>query len=154
MKLAEALAQRADAQRRIQDLQGRLVGNVLVQEGESPAEELQLLLAELDRSLNRLQTLIGQINRTNLQTELPDGTTLTEALARRDVLKLRFGVLKSAADAASLSMDRFRYSRSEIKSMPAIRVADLRQQADQRAQELRELDVAIQQMNWQVDLAE
>jgi hypothetical protein len=96
MKLAEALAERADALRRIHDLRDRLTTNVLVQEGESPAEDPRALMAELDRVFGHLETLIARINRTNLQTTLADGTTLTDALARRDVLKQRFGILKSA----------------------------------------------------------
>lgn len=154
MRLAEALAQRADIQRRIQDLQSRLNGNVLVQEGESPAEDPQALLAELDRSFDQLQTLITRVNRSNLQTTLPDGTTLTDALAQRDVLKLRFGTLKNAAHAASVPVGGFRYSRTEIKTVPTVSVADLQRQADQQAQLLRELDVAIQEVNWTTDLAE
>jgi hypothetical protein len=154
MKLAEALAERADAQRRIHDLRERLTANVVVQEGESPAEDPQVLLAELDRVFARLQTLIEQINRTNLHTELQNGASLTEALAQRDVLKLRFGALKNAADAASLRADRFRFTRSEIKSLATVSVPDLRDQADQRARELRELDLAIQEVNWTTDLAD
>jgi hypothetical protein len=36
--------------------------------------------------------------------------------------------------------------------LSALRVADLRAQADRVARELRELDVRIQQSNWEVDL--
>lgn len=38
MKLAEALQERADLNRRIQQLQGRLNSNAVVQEGERPPE--------------------------------------------------------------------------------------------------------------------
>ena len=48
MKLAEALQERADLNRRIQQLQQRLTNNALVQEGETPAEDPAELLAELD----------------------------------------------------------------------------------------------------------
>lgn len=39
MKLAEALQERADLNRTIQQLKERLDNNVLVQEGEQPAEQ-------------------------------------------------------------------------------------------------------------------
>ncbi len=39
MKLAEALQERADINRNIQQLKSRLQNNVLVQEGEKTAEE-------------------------------------------------------------------------------------------------------------------
>ena len=48
MKLAEALQERADLNRRIQQLQQRLSSNAVVQEGEQPAEAPSELLAELD----------------------------------------------------------------------------------------------------------
>ncbi|MEV0272288.1 hypothetical protein AB0H43_26225 [Hamadaea sp. NPDC050747] len=43
---------------------------------------------------------MGRINRTNAATAVGEGT-LTEALARRDVLRLRHAVLTAAADAAA-----------------------------------------------------
>ena len=49
MKLAEALQERADLNRRIQQLQQRLNNNAIVQEGEAPVEEPQALLTELER---------------------------------------------------------------------------------------------------------
>ena len=46
MKLAEALSERADIQKRIQQLRSRLRRNALVQEGEKPAEDPHALLEE------------------------------------------------------------------------------------------------------------
>ena len=43
MKLAEALQERADLNRAIQQLENRLSNNALVQEGERPAEDPQEL---------------------------------------------------------------------------------------------------------------
>ena len=45
MKLAEALNERADIQRRIAQLESRLIDNAKVQEGEEPAERPEDLLA-------------------------------------------------------------------------------------------------------------
>ena len=61
----------------------------------------------------QLARLTARINRTNLSATLADGTTLTDALARRDVLALRFRTLESIATAAAAKQSR--YSRSEIK---------------------------------------
>lgn len=150
MKLAEALVRRADIQKRVEQLRERLKLSVLVQEGEQPPEDPRELLAELDRLLDELSGLIAQINRTNLAAALPDGTTLTEALAQRDVLKLRQSVLKSTADATVNPLGR--YSRSEIKSVAAIDVAALRQRVDEVARQYRQLDTAIQALNWAIEL--
>lgn len=51
MKLAEALQERADLNRNIEQLRSRLRNNVLVQEGEQPAEDPIKLKMELDNSI-------------------------------------------------------------------------------------------------------
>jgi hypothetical protein len=47
-----------------------------------------------------------------------------------------------------------RQLRSELKMLTALPVAELRSQADDLARQLREVDVRIQQANWQFDLLE
>ncbi|MFJ6195075.1 DIP1984 family protein [Micromonospora sp. NPDC092111] len=152
MKLAEALALRADAARRAEQLRARIVASARFQEGETPAEDAAALLAEVGEVLGELETLIRRINRTNAATGV-DGGTLTDALARRDVLRLRHSVVTSAADAAVGEGQRgFRQLRSELKMIPALPVAQLRSQADDLARQLREVDTLIQRTNWEVDL--
>ena len=46
MKLAEALMERADLQRRLVQIRERIKQNALYQEGETPAESVTELLAE------------------------------------------------------------------------------------------------------------
>lgn len=152
MKLAEALAVRADVQRRLEAMRGRLSGSALVQEGESPVEDPRELLTETERLLVQLEGYVERINRTNLAATLGDGTTLTAALARRDVLGLRYGLLKSLVGAASERMPR--YGRAEIRVLPTVEVAPLRRRMDDVAKERRELDTAIQAANWTTDLME
>ena len=86
MKLGEALAQRAELQTRLVLVRDRLRVSALVQEGDEPPEDPAPLLAELDSIADELERLIGAINATNATTLLSSGSTLTEALARRDVL--------------------------------------------------------------------
>jgi len=73
MKLAEALQERADLNRNIEQLKNRLSSNALVQEGEQPVECPENLKQELDASISRLSYLIARINRTNCQTVCPKG---------------------------------------------------------------------------------
>ncbi len=82
MKLAEALQERADLNRKIEQLKARLNNNVLVQDGEKPVEEPELLKQELDAAIARLSYLITQINLTNCATKV-DGQTLTELIAQK-----------------------------------------------------------------------
>lgn len=155
MKLAEALTARADLQRRIEQLRARIVANARYQEGEEPAEDAAALIVEADTALAQLRDLIGRINATNARLDLGADGTMTDALAARDVLRLRHSVLTDAAAAASGSNDQFlRQMRSELRQVSALPVAQLRAQADAVAQELRELDNRIQQANSSNDLEE
>jgi hypothetical protein len=154
VKLAEALSLRANAHRRIEQLRTRIASNARYQEGEEPSEDAAALLIEADETLREFEALIGRINRTNAATTMEVDGTLTDALARRDVLRLRHHVLTTAADAAAGANQPgyARQLRSELKMFSALPVADLRARADQVARDLRELDVRIQRTNWEVDL--
>ncbi|UCM90124.1 DIP1984 family protein [Streptomyces marincola] len=156
MKLAEALVLRADAARRVEQLRARVVGSARHQEGEAPAEDAAALLAEADLALDELESLIRRINRTNAATTIDRGTTLTDALARRDVLRLRHALVTSAADAASGRDQRggMRQLRSELAMLSALPVPALRARADELAREIRQTDIAIQRTNWEADLLE
>jgi hypothetical protein len=153
MKLAEGLALRADAARRVEQLRARIVASARYQEGEEPPEDAAALLAEAGVALDDLEGLIRRVNRTNAAAQIGAGETITDALARRDVLRLRHAVVTAAADAATgRSQGGIRQLRSELKMLAALPVAQLRAQADEIARELRELDIRIQRSNWEVDL--
>jgi hypothetical protein len=154
MKLAEALALRAEAVRRIEQLRSRIVDNARYQEGEEPAEDAAALLAQTGQACADLESLIRRINRTNASAHMGPGT-ITDAIARRDVLKVRHGIITAAADAAA-GRERgwSRQLRSELTFISALPVNDLRTQADDVARQIRELDTDIQRTNWEVDLLE
>ena len=149
MKLAEALILRADIQKRIEQLKSRLAYNAKVQEGERPGEEPNALLAELDALSGELEQLIVRINITNC-TAKTDGKSLTELIAKRDVLMLKAGALRAFAQVAAQKIDA--YSRSEIKILSTVDVAALQKQVDELARQIRQLDTTLQGANWQTDL--
>ena len=149
MKLAEALNQRADLQKRIAQLRERLANNVKVQEGDQPAEKPEDLFKELEGSLNQLKELIVKINRTNQET-VWEGMTLTEMIAGKDVLSMHLGALRATLEAANVRSDR--YSRNEIKFVRTIDVNNLQKKVDDLSKDLRELDSKLQQANWMTDL--
>jgi len=152
MKLAEALALRAEATRRIDQLRARIVDNARYQEGEQPTEDAASLLTQTGHACAELESLIRRINRTNASAPLGTGT-ITDAIARRDILKLRHSVITSAADAAAGRERGWnRQLRSELTFISALPVADLRAQADDVARHIREVDTEIQRTNWEVDL--
>ena len=149
MKLAEALQERADLNRRIEQLRYRLSNNVLVQEGEKPLEDPAALLEELESSFTRLEWLIARINLTNCAVKV-EGRSLTELIARRDVLSLRADAYRRLVEEAS--QNTHRATRTEIKILSAVDVPALQRQADDASRELRLLDNTLQATNWTADL--
>ena len=151
MKLAEALMERADLQKRIAQMSGRLRNNARVQEGEAPAEDPQALLQELNTLTERMERLVAQINQTNSVVRV-EGESLTRLLSRRDAWRQQTGILREFLDAASALADRA--SRSEIKIASTVNVRELQKELDEKSKALRGLDAKIQAANWLFDLAE
>jgi len=157
--VGEALNRRSDLQKRITQLQERVSKCVLAQEGEEPPERPEALLAELAGLCDELEGLIAMINHTNAAARLAGGETVTEALARRDVIALRQNALRAAIKAAtgggfSGGLGLARYSRSEIRTVRQVKVGELQGQLDALAGQRRELDNRLQEHNWQATLME
>ncbi len=150
MKLAEALILRSDLQKRIEQLKNRLRNNVMVQEGDQPSEEPEVLLKEFDDYLLELTDIIKRINKTNNVTKFNEEWTLSDALAERDKLWEKRLILSHVAEAASVKQDR--YSRTEIKYISVVNIKELQKQIDKLSKEYRELDTKIQGLNWTIDL--
>ena len=149
MKLATALSERADLQKKISELSVRLKNNAKVQDGEQPSEKPEELMTELDGALNRLEDLIRRINRTNNETRRGE-ETITDLIARRDCLKQRIRILRDFLDSASEKVSR--YSKSEILVHSTVAVADIQKQVDAFSKKLRETDELIQELNWLTEL--
>jgi hypothetical protein len=150
MKLAEALILRADCQKRITQLNARLLTNAKVQEGDPPAETPQELIAELGRVSAKLLDLIKRINKTNSVTAFEDRGTISDALAERDVLALQRAAYAELAQSASITQGRF--TRSEVKYVSTVNVGEIQKRVDELAKNYRDLDAQIQALNWQTDL--
>ena len=151
MKLAEALQERADLNRKVQSLRDRLTSNCLVQEGETPAEDPAELLVELEESTDRLIDLMAAINRTNCATPL-DGRTVTDVIAEKDGLNLKLAVLRQVIYEASQTVRRATHTEIVVRS--AVNVAALQKQADGLAKRIRLLDNSLQACNWTTELLE
>ena len=149
MKLAAALLQRADLQRRISDLGNRLNNNAKVQDGSKPFEDPAALIEELDRDFAELEDLVARINHTN-NASMIDGVSLTDLLAKRDCLKQKIAILRTFLDNASAPVSR--YSLKEIMVFSTVDVKELQKSVDALSKELREVDEKIQGANWTIDL--
>ena len=149
MKLATALSERADLQKRIADLANRLKMNAKVQDGEVPSEDPEVLLKELDKDFIRLEELIARINHTNNVTK-KGNVTLTDLIAKRDCLAERIKIMRAFLDSASEKVTR--YSKTEIKIKSTVSVAELQKEVDKLSKDLRETDETIQEINWTTEL--
>ena len=149
MKLAEALQERADLNKKIEQLRSRITSNALMQEGVLPVEDPEQLLKELDECLNQLEKLIIVINKTNMAV-VSDGELLSDLLAKRDVLKLRIASFQNTI-ASNLC---FRSRGDEIRQLSAVDVKALQKKVDALSRDYRILDNRIQAANWTADLIE
>jgi hypothetical protein len=153
MNIGEALNRRSDLQTRIAQLQERVRASVLIQEGDEAPESADDLLAEVTSLCDELQRLLAQINHTNATTKLATGETVTEGLARRDVLELRQRTMRNAIQAAT-NDGLPRYSRSEVRMVRQINVSEIQQRLDAMSKARRDLDNQLQQQNWTTSLVE
>jgi hypothetical protein len=150
MKLAEALMVRADMQKKLASLRERITLNAVVQEGDTVHENPEDLIKQSFMLLDQIERLVAAVNRINLNHKLPDGATLTEAIARRDSLVQRHAILQAAI--AGTRKEPSRYSTREIKWVATVNVPKLHEQADNISRQIRELNAQIQQTSWAVDI--
>lgn len=150
MKLAEALLLRGDVQKRLASLRERISCNVLLQEGNAPHEDPNALLQEFMMVIAELEALVVKINVANLGNRLPDGRSLTAAIAFRDSLMQRHAVLQSAIGATQKEPDR--YSVREIKWVAAVDVGMLQKQSEDLSRQIREINARIQESNWLIEI--
>lgn len=151
MTLGEALSLRAKQAQKLNDLRGRIKANAITQEGEVPAENADVLIAEYTVLSTIHSALLVQIASTNAATSV-DGKTLVQMLQQREDLIRERNIYGSTADAATPNSGGYRYMRSELRYVAQVDVADLRRKEEETGEEVRALDAQIQHANWQTEL--
>lgn len=149
MKLATALSERSDIQNKISELSVRLNNNAKVQDGDTPAENPVMLMEELDKLIQRLETLMAGINLTNSKT-VNNGKTVSDLLAHRDCLKKKIEIMRNFLNNASNRVNRM--TRSEIKINSTVSVCEIQTKLDELSKQLRQTDEKIQELNWTTEL--
>jgi len=149
MKLAEALIERADIQKRLQELRIQINGSLQTEEGEKPEESVESLMKQFEEITERMTSLVDRINRTNSQTETDKGT-ISFLLAKRDAI----AQLKNQYQTLAGQSNPMRYGRTkdDIKFVLTFSPKKMRSKADALAKEHRELDTFVQGLNWTTDL--
>ena len=151
MKLAEALQERAELNSRINSIRERLADNIIVQDGDMPAEDPNELRVQLENTIKRLAYIMYKINMTNCMTVV-GSQSLTEIIAEKDALKLSCVVYKaSIRSAGSIT---YRVRSSDIRLVQTINTRDWQNHIDEISGRIRELDAILQKTNWTVDLIE
>lgn len=128
----------------------RIGNNSVIQDGNKPHEDPSGLMSEAFGVLKELRDLIGKINAANAVKKLPDGRTLMDAIAQRDELTQQHSLLQHAISSSSKEPDR--YSMTEIKWVACVDIQKLQKQSDDLSKRIRELNIMIQQTNWNTDL--
>ena len=149
MKLAEALNLRADLQKRIANLRERLIKNAKVQEGDTPSEDPNMLLNELNDNIIELENIIKLINKTNSSTYI-DNESISDIIAKRDALGLKLSILRSFISESADKIER--YSNKEIKILSTVNVAEKQKEIDKLSKEYRLIDTKLQGLNWITDI--
>ena len=149
MKLAEALNLRADLQKRIAYLKERLIKNAKVQEGDTPSEDPNMLLNELNDNIIELENIIKLINKTNSSTYI-DNESISDIIAKRDTLGLKLSILRSFISESADKIER--YSNKEIKILSTVNVAEKQKEIDSLSKEYRLIDTKLQGLNWTTDI--
>lgn len=156
MKLAEALVERADLQKRMFELKNQINRNLQVEDGEKPEETVEDLMKEFTELAKRQTKLVAAINRTNSTTEVEDGDykglTIMHLLAKRDSI----AQVKNQYTALSQESVETSYGRTkdDIKFVLTFSPKAMRKEADKLAKEHREIDTLIQSLNWAVDVVD
>ena len=170
MLLAEALASKKDALKEVTDLSERLAAAAVRYEDlDAATEDPTELLTKLDTALDRLESLTVKINLTNNQARLAfDGRDLSimEAVALRDRLVLEARVRRGVVEAIEAGMETkassprpayyqqptARRSKDDVRKIVTVDYKAARAAADGLSEQVRRLDIALQQQNWTVQL--
>jgi len=150
MKLAQALIERKAIKTNIEEIKKRIYQNAKLQEGDTSLESPLDLIDELDVEIKKYTTLITRINKTNNATYIDENLTMMEAIIQKDMLHLKYLMLKNLGDKATAKEDR--YSHREIKYVPNVDIAIVRNKLNTVAKEYREMDMKIQEFNWKTEL--
>ncbi len=105
MKLAEALLLRGDMNRKLRwhQLGKRIKINSIATKYYQPGEDLLDVVEEALAVVRERTELMVRINLAKMQTVLPNGMTLSAALARRDRLERERGLILMVIDSSQVT---------------------------------------------------
>ena len=126
-----------------------MIKNAKVQEGDTPSEDPNMLLNELNDNSIELENIIKLINKTNSSTYI-DNESISDIIAKRDTLGLKLSILRSFISESADKIER--YSNKEIKILSTVNVAEKQKEIDSLSKEYRLIDTKLQGLNWTTDI--
>lgn len=154
MKLAEALMERAANKKLLIELASRMEDYAVYEENTTPPHDFVETATRFEMLSNRQIALITAINLTNTLVMLPNGMTMTEALALREMMHYKSKVYANVFnETQNNSRGMFaRRTKDEIRYVPSFDLPNATKQRDEIAVAIRKLEVDIQALNWTADL--
>ncbi|MCL2045344.1 MAG: DIP1984 family protein [Oscillospiraceae bacterium] len=151
MLLAEALLKKAVLKKELDALEQRMSESARIPHDEEPVDDYTLLLIIYREKESELFDMNLRILATNNITEIREGETISQAIIKRDGLKRVVSMYSKLLNAA-IGSNRGYYGSRDVKYIRVIDMDKVRSDMDSAAQQYRELDVKLQQLNWNTEL--
>ena len=151
MFLAEALLRKAALKKELDALEQRMCESARIPHDEEPVDDYLILLDNYRQKEGELLDISIRILATNNSTTFKEGETVSQAIVRRDSLK-RTVSMYSKLIGATTGGGRGLFSSRDIKYKRVVDMDMVRANMDNVAMQYRDLDVKLQQLNWNTDL--
>lgn len=149
--LAEALLRKATLKKELDALEQRMGESARVPHDEEPVDDYIALLDIYHKKESELMELSLRILSTNNSAAFKDGETIAQAIIRRDSLKRTVSMYSKLLSAAT-GGSRGLFSSRDVKYKRVVDMDKARANMDSAAMQYRDLDVKLQQMNWNTEL--
>jgi len=151
MLLAEALLRKAVLKKELEALEQRMSESARVPHDEEPVDDYLILLDNYNEKEYELREMSLKILSTNNKTVFTEGETISQAIIRRDSLKRVVSMYNKLLSAAT-GGGRGLFSSRDIKYKRIVNMDKVRADMNIKAMQYRDLDVKLQQLNWNTEL--
>ncbi|MCL2059611.1 MAG: DIP1984 family protein [Oscillospiraceae bacterium] len=152
MLLAEALFKKAVLKKELETLEQRMGESARVPHDEEPIDDYLVLLGSYLEKEGELLDMNLRIQTTNISTAFREGETISQAINRRDSLKRIVSMYNKLLSAATGGGSRGIFSSRDVKYKRVVDMDKTRADMSNAAMQYRELDVKLQQLNWNTEL--
>ena len=150
MTLGAALMAKQELDKVLLNIKDRMFANARAYTGRKPAEAVMPLLRRAESVLEEQRQLVLRINVANQSTRLGSGLAMSEMLSLRENLKTRATLIKELIKKASLEDRLFAGDQDKIEA--TVDLAALEQEQESLCRQVRDINLEIQQANWQITI--